>query len=151
MEVVYKRIKNAEWHDDPMVETLAAQAQDPDEYESEFCLLQHVSARCGPQELAGIHLDNGLWTFKCNAASVCNKIARCKCQPLPPLLSVKWEERPTLSIIDQYQALIHDYECVTLQVTSAVAHLKRLGYNWMKADGRHWSDVGCTGCRRYHV
>ena len=121
------------WDDDPIVKALAERAHDSDECDTEFVFLKHVSALCGPQELASIHVNKGLARFKCIAASVCNKVAECRRQPHPPLLSVRWEDRPTEAMIAQYESLIKDYERVTLQATDAVTQLQRLRGDWMKA------------------
>ena len=88
-------------------------------------------------------------------------------QPLPAPLSVRGEELVTESINAQYEALILDFQGVTLEATDAVAQFEGArrtpdeGSTLIKLDsivevclschGRHWSDVGCPGCRRYYV
>ena len=79
------------WDDDPIVKALAERAHDSDECDTDFVFLKHVSALCGPQELASIHAHKGLVRFKCIAASVWDRVAQSRRQPPQPHLSVRWE------------------------------------------------------------
>ena len=88
-------VKNAQWADDPMVGALAERAQNSAESDSDFILLERVSALYGPNELASIHVAKGLAMFKCEAASVCYKIAASRRQSLLAPLSVKDGEQAT--------------------------------------------------------
>ena len=72
--------------DDPIVKALAERAHDSDECDTNFVSLKHVSALCGPQELASIHAHKGLVRFKCIAASVWDRVAQSRRQPPPPHL-----------------------------------------------------------------
>ena len=73
MEDLYNRIRNEEWEPDSIVEAIVERAQDSDESDADFMLLKCVSALCGPNELASIHVEKGLARFKSQTASVCDK------------------------------------------------------------------------------
>ena len=113
-------------------------------------ILKCVSALCGPNELASIHVEKGLARFKSQTASVCDKIARSRHHGAPPLLSPNCAERPTESVMAQYDTRIKNYEGVVLQATDAVDALQVLKRTWMQApdyiikrDSLERTDRGC--------
>ena len=96
-------------------------------------LLKRVSALCGRNELASLNVEKGVARFKCQAASVCHKIAQSRHQGAPPLLSANCAERPTEFVMAQYEALIKKFEAVTLQATEAVDALQSMKRTWIQA------------------
>ena len=150
IEDLYNRIRNEEWEPDSIVEAIAERYQDSDKSGTDFMLLKCVSALCGPNELASIHVEKGLARFKSQTASVCDKIARSRHQGALPLLSPNCAERPPDSVMAQYDTLIKNYEGVVLQATDAVDALQVLKRTWMQAldyiikrDSLEQTDHGC--------
>ena len=126
IEDLYNRLRNEEWEPDSIVEAIAERSQDSDKSDTDFMLLKCVSALCGPNELASIHVEKGLARFKSQTASVCGKIARSRRQGAPPLLSPNCAERRTESVMAQYDTLIKNYEGVVqtlLMPSSSETHL----------------------------